>query len=83
MTDTPAAPPPGWYADLSDSESERWWDGKAWTEATRPKASESGPGQGDEKSQTTWTARFIVWPLLTVVLVTAFIWVFQQRGWLY
>ncbi|MGV9707432.1 DUF2510 domain-containing protein [Streptomyces sp. NPDC003483] len=46
------ATPPGWYPDpgqTSDSPAtERWWDGRAWTEQTRPLGSGAGwgpPGQ--------------------------------------
>ena len=27
---------PGWYPDPRDGSVERWWDGTAWTDATRP-----------------------------------------------
>jgi len=29
----------GWYADAPGSGSERWYDGSAWTERTRARAS--------------------------------------------
>jgi uncharacterized RDD family membrane protein YckC len=37
---TAGATPQGWYPDPSDASQERWWDGVAWTEATR--AAEAG-----------------------------------------
>ncbi|MDX3643424.1 DUF2510 domain-containing protein, partial [Streptomyces sp. MB09-02B] len=40
--------PPGWYPDpgqKSDAPAtERWWDGKAWTDQVRPVASAAGFG---------------------------------------
>ncbi|MET8825017.1 DUF2510 domain-containing protein [Streptomyces sp. NPDC004610] len=47
--------PPGWYADPGQTSdgppTERWWDGKAWTERTRPAAPAAAwgpPGQPAE-----------------------------------
>ncbi|WP_129305603.1 DUF2510 domain-containing protein [Streptomyces sp. L2] len=44
--------PPGWYADPGQTNdgppTERWWDGKAWTDQTRPAGSAAAwgpPGQ--------------------------------------
>ncbi|MBX9392662.1 DUF2510 domain-containing protein [Streptomyces sp. TRM72054] len=40
--------PPGWYPDPGQTSdgpaTERWWDGKAWTEQTRPAGSAAGWG---------------------------------------
>ena len=33
-SNTPAAP--GWFPDQMDSTQLRWWDGRAWTDQTRP-----------------------------------------------
>lgn len=40
MSDTPTAPnaPPGWYPDLHEPQTLRWWDGSAWRDATRPRS---------------------------------------------
>lgn len=32
--------PPGWYENPSDPSSLRWWDGKAWSQATTPRPPE-------------------------------------------
>lgn len=36
---TPETVPAGWYADPSGLPSDRYWDGQAWTEQTRPATS--------------------------------------------
>ncbi|MDH3302737.1 MAG: DUF2510 domain-containing protein [Acidimicrobiia bacterium] len=36
MTDNSGRAPAGWYADTNQPGTERWWDGQAWTEHTRP-----------------------------------------------
>lgn len=42
---TPPAPTsaPGWYADLSDPNVVRYFDGRAWTSATRSRLDRPGP----------------------------------------
>lgn len=35
MTYSPLQPPPGWYPDPAGSDGERYWDGVAWSQATR------------------------------------------------
>ncbi|AQX15143.1 hypothetical protein BCR15_01370 [Tessaracoccus lapidicaptus] len=35
MTYSPQQPPPGWYPDPAGSDGERYWDGIAWSQATR------------------------------------------------
>ncbi|MFK4104192.1 DUF2510 domain-containing protein [Streptomyces sp. NPDC019531] len=44
--------PPGWYADPGQTSdgpaSERWWDGKAWTERTRPAGSAAAWGPPEQ-----------------------------------
>ena len=35
--------PPGWYDDPEKPGLERYWDGRAWTEDTQPKAEPKPP----------------------------------------
>ncbi|WP_297741886.1 RDD family protein [uncultured Tessaracoccus sp.] len=35
MTQMPQQPPPGWYPDPAGGSGERFWDGEAWSQATR------------------------------------------------
>lgn len=35
MSQTPQTPPAGWYPDPSGTPGERFWDGQAWSQATR------------------------------------------------
>lgn len=37
MTQMPQQPPSGWYPDPAGSPGERFWDGEAWSQATREK----------------------------------------------
>lgn len=32
-------PPAGWHPDPADSNLDRWWDGRQWTDRTRPRGS--------------------------------------------
>ena len=34
------APTAGWYDDPDDASIRRWWDGRDWTDQTRPRAEE-------------------------------------------
>ncbi|NHB85696.1 RDD family protein [Tessaracoccus sp. HDW20] len=44
MTNAPHQPPAGWYPDPAGSDGERYWDGIAWSQATRDKvAAEVAP----------------------------------------
>lgn len=38
--------PAGWYQDLEDAARLRWWDGEAWTSATRGREALDGPPTG-------------------------------------
>jgi hypothetical protein len=38
-------PPPGWYPDPGERAFERYWDGRAWTAATR--GASQGPSASD------------------------------------
>lgn len=43
MTDSSGQAPAGWYADTNQPGTERWWDGQAWTEHTRPSVAAPPP----------------------------------------
>lgn len=42
MTETPSTPP-GWYPDPHAVNTQRYWDGKAWTDKMAPLASPRKP----------------------------------------
>jgi uncharacterized RDD family membrane protein YckC len=42
--------PPGWYPDASRPGQERWWDGGAWSEVTRPAQGVAPPGPSSDQS---------------------------------
>ncbi|MFT3887316.1 MAG: RDD family protein [Arachnia sp.] len=44
MTNTPQ-PPAGWYPDPAGSDGERFWDGVAWSQATRDKPAPPPPAE--------------------------------------
>lgn len=39
-------PEPGWYEDPRDATGERWFDGAAWTQTTRPRLEAMAPPAG-------------------------------------
>lgn len=70
MTDQPSATPStpaGWHADPHDPSQERWWDGRVWSEATRPSA--AAPTEPPKKKR-----RIFVWVFLAIQ-VLFLIWV--------
>lgn len=52
MTSAPQQPPAGWYPDPAGSGGERYWDGIAWSQATRdwptPTATDHNPVGGSQ-----------------------------------
>jgi hypothetical protein len=52
---TGVSPQPGWYRDPAGPSSERWWDGRTWTGATRPVAwgPTSSPTWGAQRAPST------------------------------
>lgn len=61
---------PGWYPDPAGTpQSYRWWDGRAWTNATTQTPSQPGPGQpGRQPGRPPGRRRTGLWVLLAVVL---------------
>ncbi|MFV0430461.1 MAG: RDD family protein [Arachnia sp.] len=45
MDDSSQLPPQGWYPDPAGAIAERYWDGQAWSQVTRPVAQEGPPAQ--------------------------------------
>lgn len=43
MTNAPQQPPAGWYPDPAGTDAERFWDGVAWSQATRDRYEEQPP----------------------------------------
>ncbi len=48
-TDPSSSPPEGWYPDTTLPGAERYWDGTAWTEQTRPAAGQGLPAKRSKK----------------------------------
>lgn len=55
MTHTPQ-PPAGWYPDPAGSDGERFWDGVAWSQATRDKPAPPPPAESMAPPQQTYGA---------------------------
>jgi uncharacterized RDD family membrane protein YckC len=50
MTQTPQPPPAGWYPDPAGGTGERFWDGEAWSQATRDVKSQPFEHRGESRS---------------------------------
>lgn len=64
----------GWYP--VDDETERWWDGSAWTDATRPKATVPAPSDqedGPESASAPTTSRNVLGIVALVVAALGFV----------
>ncbi len=49
---TPPEPTPaGWYPDVSDPHTLRWWDGSGWTPSVRPRASAPVAAKAEEVAE--------------------------------
>ncbi len=50
MTHAPQQPPAGWYPDPAGTDGERYWDGIAWSQATRDKVVLAPPPEAPNAS---------------------------------
>jgi hypothetical protein len=46
---------PGWYPAPENPSQERWWDGNAWTENTRPSSGQAPVSPNQYPTQQSWT----------------------------
>lgn len=75
-TNTPA---PGWFPDQTDSTQVRWWDGRAWTDQTRPMnaptagpvAAGTGPASPFEAARPPRKPWYLRWWAITVGVLVA------------
>lgn len=64
------APGPGWYADDSDPNVERLWDGGQWTENTRPRQNPASvPRDSSSPKVLGWGALAVMVVLLVVMMM--------------
>lgn len=63
MSQSPTQPPAGWYPDPAGGAGERFWDGQAWSQATRDKSQRTqwtppadAPGQGGQPTGPQWSS---------------------------
>lgn len=72
-----AGVPEGWHPDPSDGSTERWWDGQAWTGATRPASVQQSPAASANKTART---RIAVAVGLAIVAIIAGVVVWTVTG---
>ncbi|MGA1838184.1 excalibur calcium-binding domain-containing protein [Herbiconiux sp. 11R-BC] len=65
MTNTPAS---GWYSDPQDPTRERWWDGAAWGEHSRPIGSAATAGW--RPTRATWISAAVAFLIALVAAAT-------------
>ena len=68
MTTTPSGPTPGWYPHPTMTNTQRYWDGRAWTDHIAPGAAAASQPQSVEDPMTGLRLAAIIGALLMPIV---------------